>query len=187
MGGECHLAEPHSGLQYMPYCQSDRMPFSIYCLPLFAGCITPALDLHCTCTECALEVHWKRARPAVDLKAWKVNGSKSECGPTCRLWHTCRTPMARSALKPVISIRVLLRRLQRPSAGTTGRPHQLAPGCVLPRTAARRLLRPRIEVPWPPAECRRQRLQSSPAGHGALRCAAPESPEPERSHRPWTS
>ena len=24
----------------------------------------------------------------------------------------------------------------------------------------------RIEVPWPPAECRRQRLQSSPAGHG---------------------
>jgi hypothetical protein len=58
------------------------------------------------------------------------------------------------------------------------------------RTAAHSCTPPsetRIEVPWPPAECRRQRLQSSPAGHGALRCAAPESPEPERSHRSWTS
>jgi hypothetical protein len=45
----------------------------------------------------------------------------------------------------------------------------------------------RIEVPWPQAECRRQPLQSSPAGHGALRYAAPESAEPERSHRPWAS
>jgi hypothetical protein len=45
----------------------------------------------------------------------------------------------------------------------------------------------RIEVPWLPAECRRHRLQSSPAGHGALRCAAPESADPEGSRRPWTS
>jgi hypothetical protein len=57
------------------------------------------------------------------------------------------------------------------------------------RTAVRCRTRPsqnRITVPWPPAECRRHRLQSSPAAT-ALHSIPLRDPVPERSHRPWTS
>jgi len=67
---------------------------SIACPLLFADCITPALNLHCTCIECALEVHWKRARPAMDLRhgkrmAPKANASRSAVhgAPPLFLWR----------------------------------------------------------------------------------------------------
>jgi hypothetical protein len=58
---------------------------SIACPSLFAGCITSALHLHCTCAECALEVHWKPARPAVELRHGKRMAQKANA--SCSAVH----------------------------------------------------------------------------------------------------
>jgi hypothetical protein len=64
VGSECHLAEPHSGLEHMPYCHSERLSF------LFTArlCSRAALHLHWTCTAPALNVHSKCIGKGPDLR-----------------------------------------------------------------------------------------------------------------------
>jgi hypothetical protein len=80
--------------------------------------------------------------------------------------------------------------LAAPPSGAFSRDHGAAPSTrTWLRTAVRCYARPalnRITVPWPPAECRGHRLQSSPAAT-ALHSIPLGDPLPERSHRPWTS